>query len=279
MSAARSSPLLHDARRDRVTRRLAVAWQNPVTRQITPIGLLEYDGELYSFTYIQNADDTLEFRPLPGFPDLFRLYQSENLFPLFAQRVMDPRRPDFARYVERLGLPADATPWEQMSRSGGGRHGDTLQLFPEPELSSDGFVTCTFLVHGVRHVPDRPIQLDGQPVRITHDQLEAKLANLRQGDHLRLIGEPSNPMNPHAVITATSEGFPIGWVPDLLLDDLHSLIAEDYPLASVTLVQANGPEAPSHMRVVARLQARANGSYHAFNGPKWRPLSETNQRQ
>lgn len=277
MSAASSSPLVHDARRARVTRRLAVAWQNPMTRQITPIGLLEYDNELYSFTYIQNANDTPEFRPLPGFPDLFRLYQSEHLFPLFAQRVMDPRRPDFARYVERLGLPADATPWEQMSRSGGARHGDTLQLFPEPDLSSDGFVTCTFLVHGVRHVPDRPIQLGGQSVRVNQEQLEAKLGTLRQGDPLRLIGEPANPINPHAVITATLEGFPLGWVPDLLLDDLHLLIAEDYPLASVTLVQANGPEAPAHMRVVARLQAKANKNYHPFSGQKWRPLGETNQ--
>jgi hypothetical protein len=248
-----------------------------VSRQISPIGILEYDGILYRYSYIQNAVDTLEFRPLPGFPDLSRRYQSEHLFPLFAQRVMDSRRPDFARYVERLGLPADATPWEQMSRSGGGRHGDTLQLFPEPEVSSDGLVTCTFLVHGVRHVPDRPIQLGSQEVSVTPEELEARLGTLRQGDRLLLIGEPTNPKNPDAVVTATSDGFPLGWVPNLLLDDLHLLIGEDYPLASVTLVQANGPEAPSHMRVVARLQTRTTAQYRPFSGPSWNLLSDGGQ--
>src|SRR6266566_5922475 len=76
-----------------VTRRLVVAWQHPVDRSIEPIGFLANDGAIYRFTYIRNALKVKDFRPLLGFADLRCSYSSENLFPLFAQRAMDPRRP------------------------------------------------------------------------------------------------------------------------------------------------------------------------------------------
>src|SRR5690349_4778164 len=112
------------------TRRLIVTWQHPTDLDIQPIGFLSLEEELYRFAYIESALHVRDFRPLLGFSDLRRRYESAELFPLFAQRAMDPRRPDYERYVRRLGLAADTTPWEQIARSGGRRQGDTLQLFP-----------------------------------------------------------------------------------------------------------------------------------------------------
>lgn len=66
-----------------------------------------------------------DFRPLLGFPDLRGSYSSDELFPLFAQRAMDPRRPDYQRYVERLGLEGEPGPWMQISRSQGRRQSRT----------------------------------------------------------------------------------------------------------------------------------------------------------
>lgn len=162
------------------------------------------------------------FRPLLGFPDLHRRYQSEHLFPMFEQRVMDSRRPDHDRYVRRLGLGADATPWEQMTRSGGGRNGDLLQLFPEPVSLPDGSVTCTFLLHGIRHVPSRPLVITGREFSPAADEVERRLAGLSPGDPLRLVREDANQW-PRAVITAATDGYPLGWVPDLLLENLYAM--------------------------------------------------------
>src|SRR5690349_10311154 len=113
-------------------RRLVVAWQHPDKRSIEPVGFLSYDGDRYRFGYIRNALTVEDFRPLFGFGKLDVSYEADDLFPLFAQRAMDPRRPDYQRYVRRLGLEGEPTPWEQNARSQGHREGDTIQLFPEP---------------------------------------------------------------------------------------------------------------------------------------------------
>lgn len=256
-----------------VARRLAVAWQNAMTRAISPVGLLEFDGERYSFAYVRRALAVEGFRPLLGFPDLNRQYESDYLFPLFAQRVMDPRRPDHERYVRRLGLGADASPWEQMARSGGGRHGDLLQLFPEPASLSDGQVTCMFLLHGIRHIPSRPLSLAGQEVSPVAVEVERRLAALSPGDPLRLVREDRNQWNPRAVITVAADGYPLGWVPDLLLDDLYAMSGAAPANVPVAVEQANGPDAPAHMRVLARLTARPVTGYASFSGPDWERLT------
>src|SRR6266566_7693110 len=159
-----------------------------------------------------------DFRPLLGFADLRCSYSSENLFPLFAQRAMDPRRPDYQRYVERLGLEGEPGPWEQIARSQGRRQGDTIQLLPEP-IVNKGELTCLFLVHGIRHAHEGPRSLDGHEIRVTREQVETALAQLRPADELRLAREPGNPpINPLAIMVIGSS-IPVGWVPDLLAED------------------------------------------------------------
>ena len=164
-----------------MAQRLVVAWQHPVERSIDPVGFLTYDGHIYRFTYVRNALQVKDFRPLLGFADLHRSYSSDELFPLFAQRAMDPRRPDYHRYVERLGLEGEPGPWEQITRSQGRRQGDTIQLLPEPTLNGDE-LTCLFLVHGIRHAHEEPRILDGREVRVTRQQVEAALDQIVPGD-------------------------------------------------------------------------------------------------
>lgn len=271
MNATDTVPRAAEHRHASVARRLAVAWQHPDTRLISPVAMLEFDGVTYRFSYIANAERVDGFQPLLGFSDLHRAYSSPHLFPIFAQRVMDPRRPDHARYVQRLGLPDDATPWEQMMRSGGRREGDLLQLFPEPEVRDDGSVVCSFLVHGIRHVPESGI--DGHGHAVTVEALETQLASLEAGQELRLIREPSNPVNNRAVLTATHDRFPLGWVPDLLLDDLYEFSDGNPEGVEVTVQQVNGSDAPPHLRLLACLTARPTKRYQAFTGPSWETLT------
>jgi hypothetical protein len=255
------------------TRRLAVAWQDRETRKMWPVGILGYNGQYYSFRYVQNITNIDNFRPLLGFPNLQRTYQSVRLFPLFAQRVMDPRRPDHERYVKRLGLRVDATPWEQMSRSGGAREGDVLQLFPEPIVHEDGRITCKFLVHGIRHMSSGTHVLDGQEISVDHKDIEDRLSSLRQGQNLRLVREPTNPVNSQAIVITMEDGFPLGWVPDLLLSDFREMTHDDPGNANVTVDHVNGADTPSHLRLLVRLQTKPNPTYRPFTGPGWEPLS------
>jgi hypothetical protein len=254
----------------KTARRLVVTWQHPADRNIEPVGFLDYDGQCYRFGYIRHALSIKDFRPLLGFRDLHRAYSSEALFPLFAQRVMDPRRPDYQRYVERLGLPEEASPWEQITRSQGRRQGDTIQLLPQPTTDGET-LTCLFLVNGVRHVPDEPLVLDGHPIEVTREQVETALSRLHPGDALQLVREPANKHNPLALLVMAPAATPVGWVPNLMVEDMHKLIARAD--VSVTAEHINGPDAPWHLRLLARLTARGAGDFRFFTGEEWDLLS------
>src|SRR2546421_12307332 len=100
---------------------------------------------------------------------------------------MDPRRPDFKRYLKRLGLEGEQGPLEQIARSQGRRQGDTIQLLPVPRVQGDE-VTFLFLVNGVRHVPDRAMVLDGRRVHATEGQVEEGLKKPKPAEVLGLVG-------------------------------------------------------------------------------------------
>lgn len=246
----------HLNRSGEVVQRLVVAWQHPGNRSINPVGFLTFDGKRYRFTYIRNALRIKDFRPLLGFADLHREYISADLFPLFAQRAMDPRRPDYQRYVERLGLGGDPGPWEQITRSEGRRQGDTLQLLPEPTIAGDT-LSGLFLVHGMRYLQS--------------EQAEAVLDRLQPGDELTLADEPDNPVNPLA-LQVLGLSVPVGYVPDLLVEDMRVLMRQ--ATVSVRVEQVNGPDAPWHLRLLVRMEATPAHGFRFFTGEQWTPLAE-----
>ena len=272
MPAADTLPGLSvpERRSSATTGRLLVAWQHPGTRTIHPVAWLSYDGRMYKFAYIENALTVDGFRPLLGFEEFRRSYESESLFPLFAQRAMDARRPDFGRFVATLGIEGQVPePWEQIALSQGRRQGDTLQFLPEPEVDG-GTLSYRFLLNGVRHVHEQPLYPDGRELRVSRDDVEAALASLKPGTALRLAREPLNKTNPRAIIVAGPNDTPVGWVPNLLLDDMHRLMSSAD--VHVTAAHVNGANAPSHMRLLARLAARPAGDFRFFTGPKWAEL-------
>ena len=55
--------------------RLVVTWQHPETREISPIGLLSFDGRKYTFGYLVSAPTVEGFRPLLGFPEFKLQYR------------------------------------------------------------------------------------------------------------------------------------------------------------------------------------------------------------
>jgi hypothetical protein len=253
--------------------RLVVAWQHPTERSIDPVGFLTRTDNAFAFSYIRNALTVHDFPGLLGFDDPYRTYQSSELFPLFAQRAMDPRRPDYHRYVnDRLGLEGDPGPWEQIARSQGYREGDTIQLFPEPSTDGDD-VRCLFLVHGMRHADKSTKTINGVDVSATREQIDAALQGLEPGDKLGIFREPGNVKNPLAIIVTISPDqlIPIGWVPDLLVEDLQRLL--DCAQVTVTAEHINGADAPWHLRLLARLRATPAPGFRFFVSDRWQPLT------
>jgi hypothetical protein len=210
------------------TDQLLVSRQDPATRAFVRVGTLRYDGQSYSFEYDPSAE-----RPLPGLP-LGKTYRSDRLFPIFAERVLDPHRPERAETLEQLGLPREATPFEVLAVSGGGRTGDTYELTPLPHR---GEVSLPFLVHGIRHLrADERAAIDG----------------LKPGDQLSLQYEPENPVNARALLV-TQGGVRLGYVPDPLLGYVHDIMRSEHELV---VERVNPAAAGLHMKLLVRLSGR-----------------------
>ena len=219
---------------------------NETHRLYRHVGFLTCKHDGYEFHYVEPADET---RPLLGFPDTSRRYFSSEMFPLFAERIMSARRPDRARYLEALDLSEDSEPWEILLRSGGRRAGDTIEVLPEPKIGTDGDTSCTFLVHGVRHCgPEAGNAID----------------SLRRGDLLQLRWEPTNPVNERAVLVLSGSGVAVGYVPDPLVDYVHTVMKSGDHRLSV--IRANGPEVGSHLRLLVRLEGLVPPGYLPFGG-------------
>lgn len=236
--------------------RLVVAWQHPQRRLISPVGMLDVETGRYRFRYLRRAMSTTDFRPFLGFREFEHTYLSDELFPLFQQRVMNARRPDYERYIRSLSLPSDATPWEQLARSSGKRTGDTIQLFPEPIVRVDGSSHCCFLVHGVRHIE-----------KSYNPSVQQRIQNLHKGGPLQLVPQPENEVNSRALLISTEGGDILGWVPDLLLDYVYTL-QESGPV-ELRVEHTNGPNVPYHFRLIARVEGRVPAGYQPFAGPGW----------
>lgn len=207
------------------TTELLVSRQDPETRRYSRVGVLTQDGRTFRFEY----DDGVT-RALPGLP-LGSVHASDSLFPIFAERVMDPHRPERAETLKQLGLGAEAEPLEVLAVSGGGRTGDTYELTPLPQ---PGPVSLPFLVHGIRYLTSEE--------RVAIDEL-------KPGDRLELRCETDNKVNERALLVRQN-GDRLGYVPDPLLDYVHRIMEHPFELV---VDRVNPVDAGMHMRLLVRL--------------------------
>ena len=132
---------------------LFVAWQDPHDRSWRPVGKLTREDDKFRFVYTKGAVESERFIPFGRMRDLHGEYVSDELFPLFANRIMPNSRPEFESYVQWLGLRRDeADDFSLLARSGGLKKTDSLQTFPMPTRSADERYRVHFFCHGTRLV-------------------------------------------------------------------------------------------------------------------------------
>ena len=224
-------------------RRFLVTWRDgQELPAIHDVGCLSFDGA-FRFHYLEAARTAPRFHPLPGLPGLTVMYgPATELFPVFAGRVMERSRPDFASYVTALDLPRDAGNLDILARSGGVSRGDHLALTEEPTIRSDGTTGSTFLVRGLRFaLPDPAVR-------------EQVLAALPAGTPLAVRDDPTNDVSPDALLLCTSDGVAVGWVPDALTNFVRRVVEE--PAGSVTVQRRNSPTQPPHTRLLVHVTGR-----------------------
>jgi hypothetical protein len=238
-----------------VSRVLFVAWQDPETRRILPVARVVIGPEMgYEFAYIEAVSEAeaLGFLPLLSFPELQQVYRSRELWPLLHNRLLQSSRPDYADYLDQLGLAANsAEPFTVLGRSGGRRATDTLELFSPPTATADGRLSCVVLARGVRHLRGA----------------EGAIASLQTGDRLEVIVDPTNQYNQRALKVCHNDAV-LGYLPDYLAFELSCNAAE----IDAAVRKLNLPPAPVHHRLLLEVTFPATDPL-PFSGGRYRPLS------
>lgn len=75
-----------------------------------PIGRLEHADGVYRFVYTKGAETLPGFRPFHGMDDLNRIYESDDLFPVFKNRLLPKSRPEYDAYLRWSGFDPDNPP-------------------------------------------------------------------------------------------------------------------------------------------------------------------------
>ena len=240
---------------------LFVAWQSPApSRSWFPIGRLDAENnQTFLFRYTQGALDAQKesgFEPLLSFPKFNNRYESNELFPIFKNRVLDANRKDFAEYLSWLDLdPAHADPIEILGLTGGERQTDSLEVFPKIIKRADRSFSCRFFLHGLRHV--------SEPAR-------AKANQLITGSPLQIAVELNNPTG-LAIQLQTVDCYMIGWAPRYLVRDLIAVI-NVHPDVSASIVRVNEFGSPLARRILVELKGRLPASYEPMSGGQFELL-------
>jgi hypothetical protein len=225
-----------------VMKTLYLAWQDPEDRRWLPVGRLSFDGHVYRFVYTKGAEQSPRFVPFGVMRNLHVVYESSELFPLFANRLLSKTRPEYKDFLGWLDVREhEDEPLVLLARTEGMRATDALMVFPCPEKTSGGKYHVRFFSHGLRYLLPSIIQFIDE--------------HLRPPARLFVLLDPQNPYDPSAVALRTAEpALLIGYCPRFLTADVHHLL-QTVPATVRVAVERVNCDAPLQLRLLCSLTA------------------------
>lgn len=224
-----------------------LAWQSPQTRDWHVVGALTEtkNPKGYEFHYTKGALNSDNFVPFSGMEDLQKSYLSDELFPLFHNRLLSQRRPEYPKFIKWLGLSeSEATPVNILARSGGMRGTDQLQMFSRIKIDSLGNFTHFFFLHGLSHLSK---------------SAQKRVDNLVKGEHLYLCSDCQNKYDNQAVLVrADNPAEIVGYCPRYFARDINRLLELSVYL-NVT-VEKIAEDAPTNYRLMCKIEGQLDSS-------------------
>ncbi|MFQ2807267.1 HIRAN domain-containing protein [Aeromonas caviae] len=234
-----------------------VAWQDPESRFWHVVGCLRELENGYLFNYTKGALASEKFTKFSGMDDFNTKYISEDLFPLFKNRLLSSRRPEYKKFISWLGLnsenASEINPIEILARSGGLRATDQLQMYKPIEIDSEGNIEHYFFSHGLSHLTASS---------------DARVSALKEGEKLYLCPDPQNKYDSSAVIIRADKPAEIvGFCPRFFSGTISKLL-HDEPLNLSLAVERISHDAPYQYRLLCKLSGRVsqrNANFHDIN--------------
>ena len=224
---------------------LWLVWKEPQSRQRYVVGKLWYEND-YKFRYIHSSEDCarkinhcgidraekLGFTRLVPFPEM-QVYSNTKLFYIFERRLLNRRRPDFAKLARELGLNESCTSLELLQATGGRLATDTIEFVTPFIFSRDGDFDVDFNVAGWRRY-----------------QGEQAINELSPGTLIRLVLEPDNPYDSFAIQVRSPSDIMLGYVPVYYSRYLDEVVRSGEYEARVLRV---GPPGDPQIRLIVKV--------------------------
>jgi len=245
---------------------LYIAWRSgeSAVGRWGPVGKLERVNHFFRFTYTKGARMLPGFTAFAGMNDLYEVYESETLFPLFANRLLAERRTEYQAFLEWGGFKRQSQP-DPLAILGiteGRRFTDALEVFPCPAPDANGDYACTFFLHGVRHASANA---------------QHEIAEMQSGATLILRPETGNPHDAMAMAVFQADiqdGERLGYLPRFLARDARTLMSEKSAKIDFTVKRIN-LDAPLQQRVLCVLNCPWPAGFNPCQSEEYQPLLGT----
>ncbi len=206
------------------------------------------------------AASEVGLEPLYDFPDFGQTYESDNLFPLFANRVMNRNRRSFASYLNSLGIDSsEPNPMEILAIDGGRRMTDRFEVFPKLPRDANGGFRSRFVLHGSRHASDAA---------------QERLTTLQPNEEMHVTLELTNRAAGRAVQLQTMDYHMIGWAPRYLVHDLVEAMTHAVSDYQAQVVKVTHDSPWQDQQVLIELSGRWPDEYMPMSGDEYQPLAE-----
>ncbi len=224
-------------------KKLILCWREPESREWIPVGKLWYDNNKYKFCYtqgVEKAKASNNFMMFGQMTEEDQTYISNELFPIFKNRLLQKSRPEYKDYLNWLGLDVELGPLDELSRTNGVRATDSLQLFEVP-VENDGKYIAYFFSHGISHLPKNYIE---------------RIRELRDGDKLYIMQDVQNTIDRFALMLRTDDPVELmGYCPRIYTKDINTLIQKNGALNVKVVIEKINYDAPLQFRLLCKLEA------------------------
>jgi hypothetical protein len=218
-----------------------VAWRDPIKNSWHPVGLLSVsENKVFHFVYTKGAVKS----SFPLFPRMRKVteYKSNELFPLFYNRMISERRPDFKNYLKWLDINRNEfSPLKMLGLTEGIKPTDHLEFFQCPIKSDDKKYKVLFMIHGLQYFPKNVIE---------------RVNELKEGERLYLVPDPQNKFDKNAMMIRTDDPvYSIGYCPRYLSRDFYKLLAKNNVDDITVSVKKVNQDAPLNFRLLCKIVA------------------------
>lgn len=245
-------------------KKLFLAWQDPTNRSWRPVGVLSLGNDgTFRFVYTEGARMSKNFVPFSGMEDLDSVYESDELLPLFSNRLLSDSRPDYSKQLKWLninGATHGSILIDMLAMTEGIRATDTFEVFKCPVKNIKGQYDVSFFSHGLRYVAKPAVD---------------RVNNLRSGERLFLTLDEQNSYDEHAVALRTDDPVEfVGYCPRYLSQDFRKLLEKNKPMnVEVTVEQVN-TEAPLNLRLRCKLVSPWPDGFRPCSDETYKPMAE-----